>query len=101
MQFYGFVPRLLLGAFFGYLLLWSGNLWLPILAHFTNNLMTILFYYLKNNGFQVFNIDTLGTGDTLWLGCLSGWLALFGIIVLKKFLIRKEIDRKRDSYIHL
>ena len=34
MQFFGFVPRLLLGAFFGYLFYWSGSLWLPVLAHF-------------------------------------------------------------------
>ncbi|MDE5797123.1 MAG: CPBP family intramembrane metalloprotease, partial [Muribaculaceae bacterium] len=27
MQFFGFLPRLLLGAFFGYLLYWSGSLW--------------------------------------------------------------------------
>ena len=33
LQFYGFFPRLLLGAFFGYLLVWSHNLWLPIFGH--------------------------------------------------------------------
>lgn len=37
LQFYGFFPRLLLGAFFGYLLCWSGSLWLPILCHIFNN----------------------------------------------------------------
>ena len=30
MQFYGFVPRVLLGALFGYLLVWSGSMWLPV-----------------------------------------------------------------------
>ncbi len=38
-QFYGFVPRLLLGAFFGYAVAWSGNLWLGVAAHFTNNVI--------------------------------------------------------------
>ncbi|MDE6782221.1 MAG: CPBP family intramembrane metalloprotease, partial [Paramuribaculum sp.] len=37
MQFFGFLPRLLLGAFFGYLLWWSGSLWLPVCAHALNN----------------------------------------------------------------
>ncbi len=37
LQFYGFVPRMLLGALFGYLYVWTGNLWVPILAHFVNN----------------------------------------------------------------
>ena len=36
-QFYGFLPRFILGLIFGYLFLWSGKLWLPILAHFVNN----------------------------------------------------------------
>jgi uncharacterized protein len=82
-QFYGFVPRFLLGAFFGYLLVWTGNLWLPVLAHFTNNAVAILFYYLKQNGFRVFDIDTLGTGNTLWVGCASGLLALIMIILFR------------------
>jgi membrane protease YdiL (CAAX protease family) len=42
MQFLGFVPRLLLGAYFGYLLIWSGNIWLPIIAHFCNNAIAVL-----------------------------------------------------------
>lgn len=44
-QFYGFIPRMLLGAFFGYLLIWTGSIWAPILAHFTNNAMAVLSYY--------------------------------------------------------
>lgn len=45
LQFYGFLPRMLLGALFGYLLLWSGNLWLPILGHFINNAAVVLLTY--------------------------------------------------------
>lgn len=41
-QFYGFFPRLLLGALFGYLFLWSGNIWVPILAHIINNSLFVL-----------------------------------------------------------
>lgn len=82
-QFYGFIPRLLMGAFFGYLLVWSGNLWLPVLAHFTNNAVAIVFYYLKNNGFHVVDIDTLGTGNTLWIGYVSGLLTLIMIFLFR------------------
>jgi hypothetical protein len=42
MQFFGFFPRMLLGAFFGYLLYWSGSLWLPIFMHALNNSMYII-----------------------------------------------------------
>lgn len=37
LQFFGFFPRLLLGAFFGYLLYWTKNLWVPIVCHILNN----------------------------------------------------------------
>ncbi|MFA6580749.1 MAG: CPBP family intramembrane glutamic endopeptidase [Paludibacter sp.] len=84
LQFYGFVPRLLLGAFFGYMLVWSGNLWLPILAHFVNNATAVIFYYFKNNGYNLPDIDKLGTGNTLWIGILSGFVAIAGIIWFKK-----------------
>jgi len=46
MQFYGFIPRMLLGAMFGYLLVWSNSLWLPILAHFVNNATAVLTAYV-------------------------------------------------------
>jgi len=45
-QFYGFAPRMLLGAVFGYLYHWSGNLTYPMFAHFVNNGFTILIMYL-------------------------------------------------------
>lgn len=41
-QFFGFLPRLFLGVVFGYLLEFSGTIWLPILAHFINNLTGVL-----------------------------------------------------------
>lgn len=84
LQFYGFIPRMLLGAFFGYLLFWSESLWLPIIAHFVNNAVAVIFYYLKYNGVKVPDIDTVGTGNTLWLGVLSGILVFAGIYTLKK-----------------
>ena len=45
LQAYGLVPRMLLGAFFGSMAVWSGSLWLPILAHALNNSLTTLTYY--------------------------------------------------------
>lgn len=42
LQFFGFVPRLLLGAYLGYLLCWSRSIWLPVFAHFVNNALVVL-----------------------------------------------------------
>jgi membrane protease YdiL (CAAX protease family) len=46
-QFFGFVPRMLLGAIFGYLYYWSGNLLMPMFAHFVNNGFAVLMIYLN------------------------------------------------------
>lgn len=53
-QFFGFIPRMLLGALFGYLYHWSGNLWIPMFAHFIHNGFTIVMIYL----FHLKIIDT-------------------------------------------
>ena len=42
LQFYGFLPRMLLGAYFGYLLYWSRNIWIPVFAHFVNNAFAVI-----------------------------------------------------------
>lgn len=49
-QFFGFVPRLLLGALFGYLYYWSGSIWVPIVAHFFNNGLIVLALYIHQHG---------------------------------------------------
>ncbi|MCX6290697.1 MAG: CPBP family intramembrane metalloprotease [Bacteroidetes bacterium] len=60
MQFYGFIPRMLLGALLGYLLVWSGSLWLPIIAHFVNNASAVLFTYLFNEKIISVDPDKIG-----------------------------------------
>lgn len=50
-QFFGFVPRVLLGAFFGYMLYWTNNIWVPILGHFVNNATVAVYaYYCTTQG---------------------------------------------------
>jgi uncharacterized protein len=44
-QFFGFVPRLILGLLFGYLFYWSRNLWYSIIAHFINNIIPVTVSY--------------------------------------------------------
>jgi len=47
-QFYGFLPRWIMGIILGYLFYWSGNIWYPIIAHFLNNGFQVLMVYLGN-----------------------------------------------------
>ncbi len=61
LQFFGFLPRLALGALFGYLLIWSGSLWLPIIAHFVNNAAAVLVYYFYNKEMIDTPVENFGT----------------------------------------
>lgn len=77
-QFYGFVPRMLLGAMFGYMLVWTGSLWIPMTMHFVNNAVTVVAYWvIYNNNLNPNSVETFGTGETLWLGIVS--LVLTGV----------------------
>lgn len=65
MQFYGFFPRLLLGALFGYLLYWSGSLWLPVAVHTFNNALVVFatWYAGINPESGISKVDTVGTSS--------------------------------------
>ncbi|MBC8151519.1 MAG: CPBP family intramembrane metalloprotease [Bacteroidetes bacterium] len=72
-QFYGFVPRMLLGALFGYLYAWSGNLWVPMLAHFVNNGFTVLMVYFYQQ--KQISVDIESTDSVPWYGALASLIA--------------------------
>ena len=61
MQFFGFFPRLLLGIWFGYLVVWTRSLWVPIIAHALNNSLVVVATYLANTQvIESSGIDSLG-----------------------------------------
>lgn len=66
-QFFGFFPRMILGVLFGYMLLWSRNMWVPIVAHFVNNAtVTILAYYYTVQGKTFEELQSF-TDYPLWM----------------------------------
>ena len=83
MQFYGFVPRMLMGALFGYMFVWTGCLWVPVLMHFTNNCMAVLAYYFSDeigqNGINY--ADTIGAGTTWYIGVISLVITSLGLLI--------------------
>jgi membrane protease YdiL (CAAX protease family) len=74
-QFYGFLPRFILGLIFGYLFLWSRNLWLPVIAHFINNAAPTIGAYIK--GWK-----TINAPSTVGLGKQIAWVMVFLTIVI-------------------
>jgi len=87
MQFFGFVPRVLLGALLGYIVVWSHSLYLGMLAHFINNAGFILFSYLSANHYITFDVETLGVSCTQWWITVSTFMVAFLLIFFmsKKF----------------
>ena len=78
LQFFGFFPRMVLGLWLGYLLVWSRSLWVPIIAHTLNNSSVVIFSYLANKG-----AVSEGFGDHLGLPAQGAfpWVALASLIV--------------------
>ena len=75
LQFYGFFPRMVLGLWLGYLLVWTGSLWVPIIAHTLNNSTVVVFSYLANKGVVPAdygdNIGLPADGAFPWLAFIS------------------------------
>ncbi len=83
MQFFGFLPRMFLGAMFGYLYLYSGSLIYPILAHIFNNAFTVVMVYLAKQGMVDFDIEA--TDNVSYWASMGGFLVLLaGIYYFKK-----------------
>jgi uncharacterized protein len=82
-QFYGFLPRMVLGAILGYVLIHSGSIWAAVLAHFTNNALLVVGYYFQQRG--VIEVDGLESTSTQVLPLLIMTLIFVGIMwVLNK-----------------
>lgn len=73
-QISGFIPRMLIGAYLGYLCFWSGSLWLPILAHFMHNSMSILSDFIMSR--RGFDVDNLNYTD------IHGWKYILGVAII-------------------
>lgn len=75
MQLFGFVPRMLLGAYFGYMLLWSRSIWVPVIAHVFNNMAYVAtaWVQVRRSGAEV--LDQEPTLWNWWLTAGSAVLA--------------------------
>lgn len=91
-QFYGFIPRLLLGALFGYVLLWSGRLGLCMLMHATNNALSVLVFYIGTYRWHLSQpeIDAIGTQHTWWLTLVCTPVLLLLIYLFRRIAVGSQ-----------
>lgn len=68
LQFYGFVPRLFMGAVLGYLFLYSRNLWVPIFYHFINNASVVIMSYFGGDSNIMKRMEESSLEWYSWIG---------------------------------
>lgn len=99
-QFFGFIPRVLLGAYFGYLLWWTGSVWAPIIVHALNNSLVVavtslgLYADSENGGTAVNNVMEADTMTVV----LSFVVTALGIYILhRQWKTSQRVDQMRSN----
>ena len=91
LQFFGFVPRVLLGVLFGYLYYWSGHIAVPVLAHVVNNGFSVVMVYLYQLGIVGINWETTEAAPL-------PIVALFTIITFGLLLYLKKFHQQQHTF---
>ncbi|MDF1573635.1 MAG: CPBP family intramembrane metalloprotease [Bacteroidales bacterium] len=102
-QFFTFLPRFVLGVILGYLMFYGRSIWYPILAHFVNNAMGVIYYYFNSRGSADDMLEEIGTSTLIPVAAVIS-LALFltgGVlwfIQVKKYAIRypQPVESEKD-----
>jgi membrane protease YdiL (CAAX protease family) len=83
-QFFGFFPRLLLGALFGYIYWWTGSLWYTMLAHFLNNGYAVcMAWYMQAHHLPLENLENTSTFN--WYQCVISLLLTIFLLIFLQF----------------
>jgi uncharacterized protein len=72
-QFEGFLARMILGTLLGYLFYWTNNLWIPVIIHFLNNGLQVIFMFAMK--VKPADLDKYKDIDVSW------WMALISLIL--------------------
>ncbi len=79
LQFFGFIPRFLLGMLLGYTYYFTQSIWSSILLHFVNNAMMVtVYFWVYRNAVDV-NPDEVGSVHNIYLVIVSAF-AIVGIL---------------------
>ena len=91
-QFSAFIPRILLGALFGYLFIWTRSIWIPVIAHFVNNGMGVVYYHFYYRGDVAVDPDSIGVEENVLIFMLASVLVTALILIMIRRLGRKSAD---------
>lgn len=88
-EFFGFIPRMLMGVYLGYLFVWSGSIWVPIFAHFVNNATVVFLMYLEQRNMLPDKFDQLGTDNSQIV-----YTIISAVIVTVLLVIIRNVSKK-------
>lgn len=96
-QFYGFVPRMLMGAVLGYAFAYSRTIWVPVVGHAVNNTFGVIARYLGwDKSESALNPDTIGVGTSEIISAIVSLAIGGGLMYL---LAKKEVaDKSQPTY---
>lgn len=97
-QFYGFIPRFLLGVYLGYLFYWSRSLWLPILAHVLHNALSIMVdYTLQGRGIDTDNMQYTDVHGSLPTAAACALISAMAIVYIWRIYRDETEDVRRRT----
>lgn len=89
-QFFGFLPRMILGAIFGYLVVWSGSIYPAVLAHFINNSVAVSAAYIMGSEWMDENLDpAMKSYETL--DYVVAAACIVGVVSLVRYLLKISV----------
>lgn len=96
-QFYGFIPRFILGVALGYFYVYGKSLWIPIWAHFVNNATAVISYKLVYQGTDETNLSTMGAPTDLETYLLIMLAALSLVLYVSTMSVFVIVARNRKT----
>ncbi len=92
LQFYGFLPRFVLGLVLGYSFVYTGSLWVPIILHFLNN-ATALIYMYSTNTTEIIgeDIESIGSTNSWVVAIFSLMIVVTIFIYMRNLYIRNNV----------
>jgi len=94
MEFFGIIPRTILGLILGYLFYWSGSIWSSIFFHFLNNASAVILVFLSQQNLINYKIDEPMNSSNIVLVLSLGITALIFLYLANRY--SKKRDKKDD-----
>lgn len=89
LDYFGFLPRVMLGAMFGYFVAWSGSIWPAVCGHFVNNgAIVVLTYLYQHNSIKGSPDDTHVFNSAAYI--ISAVIILFLFWIYRRMALQQK-----------